>query len=69
MISNFLSYLVVTAYADSDVLKSAIQSASIDFTKIFGEIVSLLPIVLPVVISMIALRKGLAFLMKTLKGS
>ena len=39
------------------------------FDGLTGEIVGVLPIVLPVLVTMIALRKGLSFLLGTLRGA
>jgi len=43
--------------------------ANVTMTGITAEIVGVLPIVLPVAISCIAIRKGIGFLMGTLRGA
>ena len=39
------------------------------FNGLAGEITGVLPIVLPVLVAIIALRKGISFLMGTLRGA
>lgn len=46
-----------------------IDLTGIDLTAVLDEIVSLVPTVLPVIISFIAFRKGLAFVKRALKGA
>lgn len=41
----------------------------LDMTNITAEIVGVLPIVLPVAITLMALRKGIGFLLGTLRGA
>lgn len=48
-------------------LKTALVDA--DFSGITAEIVGVLPIVLPVAITVLALRKGISFLLGTLRGA
>ena len=49
------------------VLAGALKDVS--FAGITSEIVGVLPIVLPVAITVLALRKGISFLMGTLRGA
>ena len=46
-----------------------IDLTGIDLTEVLDEIVALIPVVLPVVISFIAFRKGFAFIKRSLKGA
>lgn len=46
-----------------------INLEGIDLTAVLDEIVALIPVVLPVVISFIAFRKGFAFIKRSLKGA
>lgn len=46
-----------------------IDLTGIDLTAVLDEITALVPVVLPVVISFIAFRKGLAFIKRALKGA
>ena len=41
----------------------------IDLTAVLDEVIALVPVVLPVIISFIALRKGIAFVRSALKGA
>lgn len=43
--------------------------ADVTLTGITAEIVGVLPIVVPVAVSVLALRKGISFLMGTLRGA
>lgn len=43
--------------------------AEVTLTGITAEIVGVLPIVVPVAVSVLALRKGISFLMGTLRGA
>lgn len=46
-----------------------IDLKGIDLTAVLDEVVNLVPVVLPVVISFIAFRKGYAFIKRALKGA
>ena len=46
-----------------------IDLTGIDLTEVLDEVVNLVPVVLPVVISFIAFRKGYAFIKRALKGA
>ena len=46
-----------------------INLEGIDLSAVLDEIVALIPVVLPVVISFIAFRKGFAFIKRSLKGA
>lgn len=48
---------------------AAIDLTGVDLTDIMDEVKALVPVVLPVIIGFIALRKGLGFLKKSLKGA
>lgn len=49
----------------SSVISTAI--ANVDLTGILNEIISLLPLVLPVVVGFIGIRKGISFLIGSLR--
>lgn len=55
------------AAASGAVLSSIVTSAMLQ--GVLAEITSLLPIIIPVAISFIAIRKGISFLLGTLKGA
>lgn len=46
-----------------------IDLTGVDLTLILDEVLALVPTVLPVVISFIAFRKGLAFIQRALRGA
>jgi hypothetical protein len=46
-----------------------IDLTGIDLTAVLDEVVALIPVVLPVTIGFIALRKGLGFVKSALKGA
>ena len=46
-----------------------INLEGIDLSAVLDEIEALIPVVLPVVISFIAFRKGFAFIKRSLKGA
>jgi len=46
-----------------------INLSGIDLTAVLDEVTRLVPVVLPVVISFIAFRKGYAFIKRALKGA
>ena len=46
-----------------------IDLQGIDLTAVLNEIQALIPVVLPVVISFIAFRKGFSFIKRSLKGA
>jgi len=46
-----------------------IDLTGIDLSAVLDEIVALIPVVLPVVISFIAFRKGFSFIKRSLKGA
>lgn len=62
-----MDYLVTVATATGTTLADAVSSA--DLTGVLNEIVALLPIVIPVVIGFIGLRKGIKFLFSTLRSA
>lgn len=45
-----------------------IDVSGVDFTLILEEMVALLPVMLPVAISCLAFRKGIAFIMSFIRG-
>ena len=51
----------------SSVIANVITTNSIDLTGVLNEVLSLLPKVLPVIISFLALRKGIIFLIGSLR--
>lgn len=48
--------------------KTLIDVSSVDFTQILNEMVALLPVMLPVAVSCLAFRKGIAFIMSFVRG-
>ena len=48
---------------------SMIDLTGIDLTAVLNEVVDLIPVVLRVIIGLIAFRKGLAFIKRTLRGA
>ena len=56
-----------TAPAAASALATALKGVTL--TGITSEIVGVLPIVLPVAVTVLALRKGISFLMGTLRGA
>lgn len=58
--------LLLTSSAASSVA-NAVSTANIDFSAILGEVISLLPVVLPVVVGFIGVRKGISFLIGSLR--
>ena len=46
-----------------------IDLTSVELTSVLDEVKNLVPVVLPVVISFIAFRKGLAFVKRALRGA
>lgn len=55
------------ASSTAAVLASALKDVTL--SGITSEIVGVLPIVIPVVLTVLALRKGISFLMGTLRGA
>lgn len=58
---------VLSAGSSSGVLKSVVTADMLG--GVLDEIVGILPVVIPVMIGFIALRKGVAFLMSTLRSA
>ena len=46
-----------------------IDLTGVDLTAVLDEVLTLIPTILPVVISFIAFRKGFAFIKRALKGA
>lgn len=65
MTMALVALMSVSAFAADTVL----DLSTIQFDSIFNEISAIIPYVLPVVISFIALRKGIGFLKSMLKGA
>ena len=55
----------VTAPSIANTINS---SSTIDFSQIFQQMADLVPVVLPVIIAGLALRKGISFLMSMVRG-
>lgn len=53
--------------AASNVIAQIITTNSIDLTSVLNEVLGLLPQVIPVIIGFLALRKGLSFLIGSLR--
>ncbi len=48
---------------------SLIDVSGVDFTIVLQEMVALLPVMLPVAVSCIAFRKGIAFILSFVRGA
>ena len=48
---------------------SMINLSGVDLTAVLDEVITLVPVVLPVIIGFIAFRKGFAFIKRALKGA
>ena len=55
-----------TAAVAASALATAVKGVS--FTGITAELTGVLPVVLPVLVTVLALRKGISFLLGTLRG-
>lgn len=62
---NILSGIVLTSATTSNSVATAISGT--DLSGILNEIISLLPVVLPVVVGFIGVRKGISFLIGSLR--
>lgn len=62
---NFLGEIVLTSATTSNTVATAISGT--DLSGILNEIISLLPVVLPVVVGFIGVRKGISFLIGSLR--
>lgn len=62
---DILNGIVLTSATTSNSVASAIQGT--DLSGILNEIISLLPVVLPVVVGFIGVRKGISFLIGSLR--
>lgn len=51
----------------SSVIANVISTNNIDLTGVLNEVLALLPVTIPVIISFLALRKGLSFLIGSLR--
>lgn len=62
---NFLGEIALTSATTSNTVATAISGT--DLSGILNEIISLLPVVLPVVVGFIGVRKGISFLIGSLR--
>ena len=62
-----LANLVLTSSAISSTVADVISTNNINFTGILNEVVGLLPTVLPTLVGFIAIRKGISFLIGSLR--
>lgn len=62
---DILNGIVLTSATTSNSVATAISGT--DLTGILNEIISLLPVVLPVVVGFIGIRKGISFLIGSLR--
>lgn len=62
---DLFSSIVLTSATTSNSVATAISGT--DLTGILNEIISLLPVVLPVVVGFIGVRKGISFLIGSLR--
>lgn len=51
----------------SSVIANVISTNNIDLTTVLNEVISLLPTTIPVIITFLGIRKGLAFLIGSLR--
>lgn len=49
--------------------ENMIDLTGVDMTVIMDEVIALIPVVLPVVVGFIGLRKGISFLKSSLRGA
>lgn len=54
---------------DPVTVTTMIDLTGVDLTAVLDEVTGMLPVILPVIISFIAFRKGLGFLKGSLKGA
>lgn len=64
-----MALLTLANVATSGAAVVAGSVGSIDLTGILDEVISLLPVVLPVVIGFIGIRKGISFLIGSLRNA
>ena len=57
-----------TAVTAPSIANTINSSSTIDFSQIFQQMADLVPVVLPVIIAGLALRKGISFLMSMVRG-
>ena len=57
-----------TAVTAPSIANTINSSSAIDFSQIFQQMADLVPVVLPVIIAGLALRKGISFLMSMVRG-
>lgn len=62
---DLFSGIVLTSATTSNSVATAISGT--DLTGILNEIISLLPVVLPVIVGFIGVRKGISFLIGSLR--
>ena len=62
---ELFSGIVLTSATTSSTVATAISG--VDLTGILNEIISLLPVILPVVVGFIGVRKGISFLIGSLR--
>lgn len=64
---EFLSGLLLTTTTTANTIANIIDSNNIDFSGMLQEIVNLLPVVLPVLVGFLGIRKGISFLIGSLR--
>lgn len=56
------------ASATGEATTTMIDVSKVDFTSVLNEMIALLPVMLPVAVSCIAFRKGIAFILSFIRG-
>lgn len=64
---GFLSGLLLTTTSTANTVANVITSNNIDFSGMLEEVVNLLPVVLPVLVGFLAIRKAISFLIGSLR--
>lgn len=67
LVMAIMAIMSVSAFA-AEVTGPMLDLSGVDFSMLMTEILAVVPVVLPVVISFLALRKGISFLKSTLSG-
>lgn len=51
----------------TNIVANAVSSANVDLTSVVNEVVALLPVVLPTIVVFLGVRKGISFLIGSLR--
>lgn len=58
----------ILASVTGEATTTMIDVSKVDFTSVLNEMIALLPVMLPVAVSCIAFRKGIAFILSFIRG-